>query len=92
MLSWQGNLGTVSLSSLFLSVLWGSRPILSAFGAEDLGSSPSRTIRVMVEKELVKEAFAQGYELGYGVEELSRMDEKVIENQFEQWWSTNHDE
>jgi len=46
----------------------------------------------MVEKELVKEAFAQGYELGYGVEELSRMDEKVIENQFEQWWSTNHDE
>jgi len=45
-----------------------------------------------MDKQTAKEAFVKGYEIGYGVEELSRMDYKVTDQKFEDWWSKNVEE
>lgn len=46
----------------------------------------------MGKEELAKQAFKKGYEIGYGVEELSSTDHKVINKKFDEWWSKNVEE
>lgn len=46
----------------------------------------------MDKEEIAKQAFEKGYEIGYGVEELSSMDQKVIDQKFDDWWSKNVEE
>lgn len=41
-------------------------------------------------REVAKAAFAKGYELGKGLEELPPASRRVIDTQFERWWELNH--
>jgi len=43
-------------------------------------------------KQMAFEAYWNGYKVGYHVEEYERIDEKVCEMKFEQWWSVNYEQ
>jgi len=43
-------------------------------------------------KLIAKRAMKYGHEIGYGVEELGDMDQKVIDQKFDEWWSANEEE
>lgn len=43
----------------------------------------------VAEKAIAREAYFEGYDLGYGVEELDDIDERMIAEKFEQWWKKN---
>lgn len=40
-------------------------------------------------KAIAREAFFEGYEMGYGVEELDAIDRRMMDEQFERWWKRN---
>lgn len=46
----------------------------------------------MTEKDRLKEAFKQGYDLGYGVEDLDDIDTRMVESRFEQWYKREYEE
>lgn len=45
----------------------------------------------MNEKEIARDAFAKGYDIAKGIEELDAASKKVIESHFERWWRLNHE-